>query len=150
MSDAPPQAPQRLLDAFAQPAWVVMMVGQMLLGLALFVSLILKYYMLVLSAEVCVPDGDTLGNLIRCTPTLDITAHTVLGVAGLRVAACLFADDPRALLQPLLVGVIGVLLLYLSGITSAAASWAGAGLLLALVIALSVLFAGLYLKVFKP
>lgn len=149
MSDAPAEDSQRLLDAFARPAWVVMMVGQMLLGLALFLSLILKYYMLVFGSEVCSADSETLGNLIRCTSTLEITAHTVLGVAGLRVAACFFADEPRALLQPSMIGVIGVLLLYLSGLSSAEASWPAAALLLALVISLSVLFAGLYLKTFK-
>ena len=35
--------------AFQRPAWVVMMVAQMILGLALAVTLILKIYMLVFS-----------------------------------------------------------------------------------------------------
>lgn len=134
------------LNAFAHPSWVVMMVAQMLLGLGLFLSLILKYYMLVVGTEVCTPDGVTLGNMIRCTPTLEMAAHFVLGVAGLRLAACLFVDNPRALLTPLMVGVVGVLMMYLSGLTIAGASWAVAGVLLALMACLSVLFGGLYLK----
>lgn len=148
MADEPRPQTTGFLNAFAHPSWVVMMVAQMLLGLGLFVSLILKYYMLVVGTEVCSPDGATLGNMIRCTPTLEIAAHFVLGVAGLRLAACLFVDSPRALLTPLMVGVVGVLMMYLSGLTIAGASWAVAAVLLALMTCLSVLFAGLYLKFF--
>ena len=44
MADTPNQL--SFFDAFARPAWVVMMAAQMLLGLALAIVLIMKYYML--------------------------------------------------------------------------------------------------------
>lgn len=149
MADEKPLNTAGLLSAFAHPSWVVMMTAQMLLGLALFLSLILKYYMLVFGTEACSADGESLGNMIRCTETLEMTAHFVLGVAGLRLASCLFVDDPKLLLQPLMIGVVGVLLMYLSGLTIAGATWAVAAVLLALMACLSVLFAGLYLKIFS-
>ena len=149
MAQQTPDQTQSFFGAFVRPAWVVMMVVQMLLGLGLFVGLVLKYYMVVFSQEICTPDGETLGNMIRCTATLEMTAHFVFGVAGIRLAAALFTDDPRALIQPLMIGVLGVLLMYLSGVTLAGASWSVAVVLLALLGCFSVLFAGLYLKFFQ-
>ncbi|MEP5762309.1 MAG: hypothetical protein ABJ327_23940 [Litoreibacter sp.] len=148
MADEMPPQSEGFLSAFAHPAWVLMMVAQMLLGLALFLALVLKYYMLVFGTEVCVPNIDTLSNMVRCASALEITAHTVLGVAGFRLAACLFVDNPRGLLLPLMIGVVGMIMMYVSGVTVLAASWSVAAVLLALMICLMALFAAIHLKLF--
>lgn len=128
--------------AFQRPAWVVMMVAQMILGLALAVTLILKIYMLVFSPYVCTGDGETLGNIIRCTGTLEIIAHFVLAMAGFRFASFMFLDRPRLLLGPLMLGLSGVLLLFLSGLTLAEASWPAAAVIAVLFITISAIVAG--------
>ncbi len=119
-------------SAFQRPAWVVMMVAQMILGLALAITVILKIYMLVLSPHVCTPDGETLGNMIRCTGTLEIVAHFVLAMAAFRFAMVMFVDRPRLLLGPLMLGMSGVLLLFVSGLTLEAASWPVAAVIVVL------------------
>ncbi len=118
--------------AFQRPAWVVMMVAQMILGLALAITLILKIYMLVFSAHSCTPDGETLGNIIRCTDMLRIIAHFVLAMAGFRFAAFMFQDRPRQLLGALMIGIAGVFLLFLSDVSVAAASWPVAAVMVVL------------------
>ena len=118
--------------AFQRPAWVVMMVAQMILGLALAITLILKVYMLIFTAHVCTADGETLGNMIRCANTLEIVAQYVLIMAGFRFAAFMFLDRPRMLLGPLMLGLSGVLLLLLSNLSLAAATWSVAAVLVAL------------------
>ncbi len=128
--------------AFQRPAWVVMMVAQMILGLALAVTLILKIYMLVFSPYVCTADGETLGNLIRCTGMLELIAHFVLAMAGFRFAAFMFQDRPRLLLGPLMLGLSGVLLLFLSGLTLAEASWPVAAVIAVLFITVSMIVVG--------
>lgn len=128
--------------AFQRPAWVVMMVAQMVLGLALAVTLILKIYMLVISPYVCTADGETLGNIIRCTGTLELIAHFVLAMAGFRFAAFMFLDRPRLLLGPLMLGLSGVLLLFLSGLTLTEASWPVAAVIAVLFVTISAIVAG--------
>lgn len=118
--------------AFQRPAWVVMMVAQMILGLALAITLILKIYMLVFSAHLCTTDGETLGNIIRCSDTLEIIAHFVLAMAGFRFAAFMFQDRPRQLLGALMIGIAGVFLLFLSDVSVAAASWPVAAVIVVL------------------
>ncbi|WP_298968291.1 hypothetical protein [uncultured Roseobacter sp.] len=137
----------RFLSAFVRPAWIVMMVAQMLLGLALGITLIVKYYMLVVGASGCVADMETLGNLIRCTPTLTLVAHFVIAVAGFRFAAFMFADRPRALLGPLMVAFGGTLLLVLSDLRHGTATWAGAATIVTLMLGISAIFAAqVYLR----
>ena len=130
--------------AFQRPAWVVMMVAQMILGLALAITLILKIYMLVFSPYVCDPAQEvvTLGNMIRCTGTLEIIAHFVLAMAGFRFAAFMFLDRPRMLLGPLMLGLAGVFLLFLSGLTLADASWPVAAVIVVLFAAISFIVVG--------
>lgn len=118
--------------AFQRPAWVVMMVAQMILGLALAITVAVKIYMLVLSPHVCTADGVSLGNMIRCTGTLEIIAHFLLAMAGFRFAAFMFMDRPRLLLGPMMLGLSGVLLLFLSGLTLEGASWPVAAVTLVL------------------
>ncbi|MEP1614029.1 MAG: hypothetical protein ABJL72_19175 [Roseobacter sp.] len=118
--------------AFQRPAWVVMMVAQMILGLGLAITVILKIYMLVFSPFICGADEGTLGNLIRCTGTLEIIAHFFLAMAGFRFAAFMFIDRPRMLLGPLMLGLSGVLLMFVSELTLASASWPVAATVLVL------------------
>ncbi|MEM9549972.1 MAG: hypothetical protein AAGA05_02285 [Pseudomonadota bacterium] len=128
--------------AFQRPAWVVMMVAQMVLGLALAITIILKIYMLVFSPYVCTADAESLGNIIRCTGTLEIVAHFVLAMAAFRFAGVMFLDRPRMLLGPLMLGISGALLLFLSGLTLSEASWPVAAVILVLFVAISATVAG--------
>ena len=57
-----------------------------ILGVALAIALVLKIYMLVLTDYVCEPDGATLGNLIRCTATLDLVATFFAATATINAA----------------------------------------------------------------
>lgn len=128
--------------AFQRPAWVVMMVAQMILGLSLAITLVLKMYMLVFSPHVCAADSETLGNIIRCTNIVEITAHFVLAMAGFRFASVMFMDRPRLLLGPLMTGIAGVLLLFLSELSLAAASWPIAAVIVVLFAAIAVIVMG--------
>ncbi len=128
--------------AFQRPAWVVMMVAQMILGLALAVTVVLKAYMLVFSPYSCTPEGESLGNIIRCTGTLEIVAHFLLAMAAFRFAAFMFLDRPRLLLGPLMLGISGVLLLFLSGLTLSQASWPVAAVIFVLFAAIALTVAG--------
>ena len=128
--------------AFQRPAWVVMMVAQMILGLALTITLILKIYMLVFSPHVCAADDETLGNLIRCSGTLEIIAHSVLMMAGFRFAAFMFQDRPRQLLGSLMIGLSGVFLLILSELSVASASWPVAAVMVVLLASISAIVVG--------
>ncbi|MEO9530069.1 hypothetical protein [Roseibium sp.] len=128
-------------EAFRRPSWIVMMVVQMLFGLGLAVALIVKYYMLIFGTQSCEADGTTLGNAIWCTPTLEIVAHFVIAVAGIRFAAFMFSDRPRALLAPLFIALVGVLLLFLSSLSTVTASWPVAAVILTLLACCSAVFA---------
>lgn len=130
------------IRAFQRPAWVVMMVAQMILGLALAITIILKVYMLVFSPYVCTAEAETLGNIIRCTGTLEIIAHFVLAMAAFRFAGFMFLDRPRLLLGPLMLGISGTLLLILSGLTLAEVSWPLAAVILVLFAAISLTVVG--------
>lgn len=138
-------------EAFIRPAWVVMMVAQMLLGLALALTLIMKYYMLVFGAVGCVGDDQSIANLVRCTPTMELVAQFLIGVAAFRVAAYMFSDTPLALLQPLAVGLIGLFLFFMTGVVPATVSWSMAAVILTFVGAIAATFAGhVYLHMRKP
>ena len=112
-----------ILAAFRRPALIVMHVAQMILGLALGIALIVKCYMLVFGTGTCAPDGQTLRDLIGCTPTLEIAARVLLAATGFRIAAFLFGARTRAVLEPMMLALCGVLLLLLSGLTVEDASW---------------------------
>ena len=139
------------LAAFARPAWVVMIAAQMLLGLALAIALIMKYYMLIFGTAVCTADDVSIANLVRCTPTLVVIAHFVIAVAAFRFAAVLFVDRPLALISPFAVGLLGVFVLFLSSIDIADVSWALAAVILVLLACVSTaLLAHYYLSHLKP
>ncbi|MEM7547047.1 MAG: hypothetical protein AAF367_16075 [Pseudomonadota bacterium] len=133
------------LRAFLRPAYVVMMVLQMVLGLALFVTLIVKYYMLVFGTEVCSADSASLGNLMRCTNTLEIAGHFLLALAGIRFAAFMFQDRPRALLGPLVIGLSGTLLLFIAGLRIEHATWSVAAIIVTLMLSISAVIGGQFI-----
>lgn len=122
--------------AFRRPSQVVLIVCQMLLGLALTIALIVKFYMLILSDQVCLPDAATLGNMIRCSNVAMMLGQFVLAVAGFRLAALLFDPGLRDLPHMLLLAVSGAFLLVLAGLPGQGADWRSALLLLALTVAL--------------
>lgn len=132
---------QSLTRALARPAETLMMVCQMLLGLGLFVALVLKLYMLVFSDHVCAPGGETLGNMIRCTPPLALIAHSLILVAGFRFAALFFSSTPSRLLDPLLLAMVGVVLLLLADLSLAGTTWYLALILAVLFAAISAMVA---------
>ncbi|MEY8120471.1 MULTISPECIES: hypothetical protein [unclassified Falsihalocynthiibacter] len=133
--------------AFQRPAWIVMMVAQMLLGLALFLTLILKFYMLVVGVDGCLEGSTSTGNLIRCTGTLEIVANFIFAMAGFRFAEFMFQERPRAMLGPLMVAVSGVFVMLMSGLTYQVATWSVAATILTLMLAISAIIAAqVYLR----
>lgn len=118
--------------AFARPVWVVMMVAQMVLGLVLTIGLIMKFYMLVFGTVGCTGDDPSIANLLRCTATVVLVAHFLIAMAAFRFAAVMFTDRPLALLSPLVVALVGLFLLFLSGVQIGDASWSLAAVILAL------------------
>ncbi len=132
------------LAAFARPTWVVMIVAQMLLGLALAIALIMKYYMLVFGTAVCTVEDASVANMVRCTPTLVMLAHFLIAVAAFRFAAVMFVDRPLALVPPFAVGLMGLFLLFLAGIGNTDVSWALAAVILALLACVTIAMGALY------
>ncbi|MEP3330721.1 hypothetical protein [Sedimentitalea sp.] len=133
MSDQDTNTDVRFFAAFQRPAWVIMMVAQMLLGVGLAVALVVKYYMAIFGVTgACLPDTETIGNLIRCTPTLEMVSHFIFGVAGFRFAAVMFQDRIRAIFPPLILSFAGVLLLFVQNVTPPEATWSVAAVIVAL------------------
>lgn len=137
-----PDTPQSaaFFDAFARPVWIVMIVVQMLLGAALFITLVVKYYTFVVGADICAQGGTTLANTMRCTPTTDIMAHFIFALAAFRLAALMFVDQPRAILKAVMIAIAGLFLLFVSSVTIATASWSIAATALTLLMCLVVLY----------
>lgn len=138
-------ASEPLHRAFERPALIVATVARMLLGLGLAAALILKVYMAIFTDHGCLPDTDTLGNAIRCTPTLEIVAQVLMLVAGFGAAALMFSDRPWRLAPPLLTGAVGVLLQVLAGIGAAVSLWQTALILAALMAVLAGTFVAMRL-----
>lgn len=134
-----------LVKALERPAFTLMIVCQMLVGLGLAIALVLKVYMLIFTDQVCAADGTTLGNMIRCTQTLELLAQFLIMVAGFRFAALMFTMSPFQLLQPLLLALVGVLLLFLSDLTVAQTTWYASLIMLVLFGAMSSVFVALRL-----
>lgn len=143
MADTPQS--HSFFEAFVRPAWVVMMVAQLLLGLALAIALIMKYYMLVFGTAVCTGDDTSIANLIRCTPVMVMVAQFLLAMAAFRFAAFMFSDTPLAFLPPLILGLVGLFLLFMSGIRPADSSWALAAVMIAFLGTVVAAVAGQYL-----
>lgn len=122
--DARTQNPAKtLIYALERPVAVLMIICQMLLGLSLAITLILKVYMLVFTDQVCIAGGVTLGNFIRCTSTLSLSSNFLIMAAGFRFAALMFQEKPHLLLEPLSLALTGVFLQYLAGLSGAGTAW---------------------------
>lgn len=137
----PPDSPVPSLHrAFERPAQVVATVARMLLGLGLAVALALKVYMAIFTDHVCLADAGTLGNAIRCTPSLAMVAQALMLASGFGAASVLFSARPHELAPPLLIAVIAVLLQLLSGLAGSPSPWQTAILMTALLAVLAGVF----------
>ncbi|QPC88338.1 hypothetical protein GA830_17420 [Mesorhizobium sp. NBSH29] len=142
--DTRSQHPAHILtSALERPAFTLMIVCQMLVGLGLAFALVLKVYMLIFTNQVCVADGTTLGNMIRCAQTLELMAQFLILVAGFRFAALMFTMEPYQLLGSLLLALTGVFLLFLSELSIATATWYFSLIILVLFGAISGVFIAL-------
>jgi hypothetical protein len=142
MANAPRQT--SFFDAFAHPAWVVMIVAQMMLGLTLAVALVMKYYMLVFGTVGCTGDDPSIANLVRCTPELVMVAHFLLAVAAFRFATIMFLDQPLAFVSPMMIGLAGLFLLFLTGVSPEGSTWSLAAVILVFFGVLAATFAAHY------
>ncbi|NJM82134.1 MAG: hypothetical protein HC844_06260 [Tabrizicola sp.] len=135
-SDVEPTDPanqrQSLHILFQRPAGVVVTVCQMLIGLGLAIALLLKAYMFIFTDHVCLADGATLGNIIRCTPVLLMLSQFLMFVAALRFAGLLFAPHLGRIFETILLSLVAVLLRVLADLTLPGAHWELALVLLAL------------------
>ncbi|MEP4625640.1 MAG: hypothetical protein ABJP90_01550 [Paracoccaceae bacterium] len=126
--------------AFRKPSWVVVMVCQLLLGLALLITLVVKLYMLVLSEHGCTADGETLGNMIRCISTTELLANFIITLAGFRLVNLLFDPAIGQVLNVIFLALCGALLQFLSRLDAITPNWQAAMMLLSFVASLSVLY----------
>lgn len=79
--------------AVERPVTIIATAMNIILGVALAIALVLKIYMLVLTDYVCEADGATLGNLIRCTATLDLVAAFFAATATINAATILIVPS---------------------------------------------------------
>lgn len=135
-----PSPADRLRDGAERPARVVLVVCRMILGAGVAVAMILKVYMAVLTDHACVTDTVSLGNAIRCTPTLELMAYALALSAGLDLAYRLFAGSIEQVVTPLMLGLGATFLLVIAGLGAETSKWQAALLILALSVALGGLF----------
>ena len=120
-----------------RPARLVRMICQMILGAGLAITMILKVYMAVLTDHACVADEVTLGNAIRCSPTLIIMAYALAISAGLDLAYRLFISSFEQTVTPVVLAFGAALLFILGGISRNGAGWREALVVVAITAALS-------------
>lgn len=136
MTETPDTSPAtRLVQIAARPARLVPMICQMILGLALLIAIILKAYMAVLTDHQCVVDSSSLGNLLRCEPTLGLMATILALSAGIELARCLFSEGMDRVATPVILA-LGAALLKLIGGFDDGTGWRDALVLLALVVSI--------------
>ncbi|MEM1130099.1 MAG: hypothetical protein AAGH83_06190 [Pseudomonadota bacterium] len=121
---------------FERPAALIALVARMLVGAGLAIALFLQVYMYLLTDWRCAADGTSLGNAIRCIPTLDMIAIALALVAGIGFAAALFARARGDLLDTVLMALTAAILKFLSDLDVLAAGWQTALMVLALFAAL--------------
>ena len=80
---------ERYQLAVERPMTIIATAMGIILGVALAIALVLKIYMLVLTDYACEADGATLGNLIRCTATLELVAAFLAAAATINAATVL-------------------------------------------------------------
>lgn len=131
----PDPSPAGQLTRIAErPARLILMICQMILGLGLLIALVLKVYMAVLTDHVCTTETGTLGNAIRCMPTLVLMANVLALAAGIELARALFQEGLARIIAPIALALAAALLALLA-VFPGAAGWREALLLLALVAA---------------
>lgn len=111
------------LLAIERPALIVKSVLQMILGAGLVVALIIKVYMLVLTDLVCMGEGGSLGEAIRCADTFQIVGYVFALAAGFEGASLFFRRAGADLLQTLMLAVTATLFLALSVQMNGIADW---------------------------
>ena len=105
----------RLAEIAARPARLIPMICQMILGIALLVALVLKAYMAVLTDHACASDASSLGNTLRCTPALGLTAHVLALSAGFELVRCLFSETLERVVTPIVLGLAAALMHLVAG-----------------------------------
>ncbi|MEM0923726.1 MAG: hypothetical protein AAGI13_11830 [Pseudomonadota bacterium] len=119
-----PSPSERLRAAIERPSRLIRTICQMLLGLGLAITLILKVYMLILTDHQCEADLSSLGNQIRCTSSLVILGSALALSAGFALAHRMIAGGlGRHILRPVVIGIASVLLIYLAGLDPSEADW---------------------------
>lgn len=123
----------KLREGATRPADVIRTVCQLILGAGLAIALVLKVYLAVLTDHVCVAEAGTIGNLIRCTPTLTLMAYILALAAGFELAKQLFEENDARVLSPLILGTTAAMFSVLSGMMTSTPGWRDALVILALV-----------------
>ena len=131
---------ERLRDGAERPARVVLVICRMILGAGIAVAMILKVYMAVLTDHACVADAASLGNAIRCTPTLELMAYALALSAGLDLGFRLFVGSVEQVVTPLMLALGAAFLLVIAGLASESSKWQTALLIVALSAAMGGLF----------
>jgi len=128
---------ERLRHGGERPAQIVKTVALMLLGAGLALALILKVYMFVLTDHVCEAGSQTLGNAIRCEPTLSMLSVFLAVAAGLELAYLIFVQRFQQIFGPLVLAICSAFLFVLSGMGDSEARWQTALIIAALMAAIS-------------
>lgn len=114
-------------DTFYQnaekPARLIKVICQMIIGLGIAVALILKVYMLVFTDHQCSADLVSIGNQIRCSPTLEIMGYGLALSAGFELAFMLFTDGLNKVVEPVLLGVGATFLLVMADLRLDTVDW---------------------------
>ncbi len=133
MSAPDPSPAGRLQSGAERPARLVRTICQMILGAGLAVALILKVYMVVLTDHACTADASSLGNAIRCTPSLMLMAYALALSAAFDLAYRFFREGIDQAISPMILAVSAALLGVLGHVQSGNVGWREAILMLALV-----------------
>ncbi len=137
MTDQPSKDDVRFVAHVLRPARIIRSICQMVIGAGLAIALILKVYMIVLTDHQCVADQATIGNAIRCMPSLELAAYALALAAGFELAYLLFEDTLERAMRPLLLGLSASFLLLLSGLSLETANWQIALMIVALTVSLT-------------
>lgn len=137
MSDQRQLEDIRVVAHVLRPARIICTICQMILGAGLAITLILKVYMMVLTDYQCAADAASLGNAIRCTPSLELAAYALALAAGFELAFLLFENTMEKAMKPLLLGLSSTFLFVLAGLSAEQANWQVALTILALTASLT-------------
>ena len=118
------QSPAAKLQRGAErPARLVKTVCQFILAAGLAIALIVKVYNAVLTDHVCAADATSLGNAIRCTPTLILMSYVLAISAGFDLAYRMFSDRLEQVTVPVTLGLGAATLALLSRFSDPASGW---------------------------